>query len=144
MVFETYLTADLLQKGGLPGWLWIVIFLLIVLIVVLAAIWNARRSGDEVHVDEAHVEPVTPTEPDDLTKIEGIGPKINSVFQAAGITTFAKLAETEIGVLQQALDDAGIRLGDPATWPQQAKLAAAGEWDALEQLQDELQGGRTA
>ena len=31
---------------------------------------------------------------------------------------------------------------DPSTWPEQASLAAAGEWDALQALQDELKGGR--
>ncbi|MBC8496999.1 MAG: hypothetical protein H8D37_04990 [Chloroflexi bacterium] len=46
--------------------------------------------------------------------------------------------------LQTLLDDAGIRLGNPATWPEQARLAASGDWDALEKLQDELQGGRRA
>jgi hypothetical protein len=28
------------------------------------------------------------------------------------------------------------------TWPEQAKLAASGEWEALEKLQDELKGGK--
>jgi hypothetical protein len=31
---------------------------------------------------------------------------------------------------------------DASTWPQQAKLAAKGDWDGLEKLQDELSGGR--
>jgi predicted flap endonuclease-1-like 5' DNA nuclease len=81
-------------------------------------------------------------EPDDLTKIEGIGPKIAATFQGAGINTFEQLAATDVERLQEILDNAGIRLGDPATWPEQARLAAAEDWDALETLQDELQGGR--
>jgi hypothetical protein len=28
------------------------------------------------------------------------------------------------------------------TWPQQALLAAKGDWDGLEKLQDDLSGGR--
>ena len=35
-------------------------------------------------------------EPDDLTRIEPIGPKISSLCQAAGISTFARLAATDV------------------------------------------------
>ncbi len=83
--------------------------------------------------------------PDDLTKIEGIGPKISELLQAAGIATFARLAQTESSQLQQILEEAGsrYRLADPETWPQQAGLAAAGKWEELEALQEDLKGGRT-
>jgi len=30
---------------------------------------------------------------------------------------------------------------NPSTWPDQAQLADAGEWDKLKQWQDELDGG---
>ncbi|MBL7064715.1 MAG: DUF4332 domain-containing protein [Anaerolineae bacterium] len=86
--------------------------------------------------------PAPPT-PDDLKRIEGIGPKISGVLQAAGITTFAQLAATDVSRLRQILTEAGLAaLADPSTWPEQAGLAAAGKWDALEVLQDELKGGR--
>lgn len=82
---------------------------------------------------------------DDLKRIEGIGPKISSVLTAAGITTFAQLATTSVDELQATLDKAGLTgINNPETWPEQAKLAAAGEWEALEALQDELKGGRRA
>jgi predicted flap endonuclease-1-like 5' DNA nuclease len=83
-----------------------------------------------------------PTEPDDLKVIEGIGPKISSIFEAAGLTTFADLAAREPGELKTILDEAGIRLGDPTTWPEQAALAAQGRWEDLETLQGSLRGGR--
>ncbi len=81
---------------------------------------------------------------DDLTRIEGIGPKIAGLLNERGITTWAELAETEISTLQSVLDDAGsrYRIHDPSTWPQQAAVAAAGSWDELEELQDRLKGGR--
>jgi len=45
--------------------------------------------------------------------------------------------------LRQILTEAGLAaLADPSTWPEQAGLAAAGKWDALKVLQDELKGGR--
>jgi predicted flap endonuclease-1-like 5' DNA nuclease len=86
-----------------------------------------------------------PVVPDDLKRIEGIGPKIEGVLQAAGINTFADLANLEVGQIEEILRAADpnlIRLAVPTTWPQQAKLASEGDWDALEQLQDKLKGGK--
>ncbi len=82
--------------------------------------------------------------PDDLTKIEGIGPKIAEVLQKAGITTYSRLSTVDVERLEQLLRDAGPKfvLADPETWPIQASLAAAGRWGVLDTLQDELIGGR--
>jgi predicted flap endonuclease-1-like 5' DNA nuclease len=88
-----------------------------------------------------------PAAPDDLKRIEGIGPKLSSVLQEAGVTTFAQLAEMEVGRIEQILEEADprlLRLADPSTWPEQAALAAAGEWDAMEALQNQLKRGRRA
>ncbi len=86
-----------------------------------------------------------PAKPDDLTRIEGIGPKIAGLLAAAGITTFAQLAETGVERITQILREADPRLAritDPTTWPRQAKLAAKGQWDALAKWQERLKGGR--
>ncbi|MEL6969132.1 MAG: glycoside hydrolase family 13 [Bacteroidota bacterium] len=87
---------------------------------------------------------VTPAKPDDLKKIEGIGPKIAGLLVADGITTFAALGKAKQTKLKAILEAAGSRykMHDPTTWPQQAKLAAAGKWEQLKTLQDELKGGR--
>ncbi len=84
----------------------------------------------------------TPIEPDDLRMIEGIGPKIQMTLQAAGIETFTQLAAAQPVDLKQILVEAGIRIGDPDTWPEQAAWAAKGDWDALTEFQSTLQGGR--
>jgi DNA-directed RNA polymerase subunit beta' len=83
--------------------------------------------------------------PDDLTRIEGIGPKIQAALNAAGITTFAQLKATPVDEIRRILADAGIAgaFGDPTTWTEQARLAQAGQWDELQALQDRLKGGRT-
>jgi len=82
-------------------------------------------------------------EPDDLTPIEGIGPKIENILRIAGIYTYAQLAATDVERLRQILTEADlIALADPTTWPEQAKLAADGAWEALEALKEELKGGR--
>ncbi len=81
---------------------------------------------------------------DDLTKVEGIGPKIKGLFNDAGIWSFVQLSKTPIERLQKVLDDAGprYRVHNPKTWAQQAKLAAEGKWDELKKWQGELKGGR--
>ena len=81
---------------------------------------------------------------DDLKKIEGIGPAIEKLLKAEGIITFAGLAGTTSDRVKEILVAAGSRFGfhDPTTWPHQASLAAAGNWDELKKLQDELDGGK--
>ena len=107
-----------------------------------AEVRRAKRSGD------ATESPATSGdaggESDDLTRIEGIGPKIAGILAEAGITTYAALAATPVERLRELLDAAGprFRMHDPTTWPEQAHLAASGEWDALEELQERLVGGR--
>jgi len=81
---------------------------------------------------------------DDLTVIEGIGPKINTVLHKAEVNTFAELAALKPAAIKKILDEGGVKIGDPGTWPQQAKLAAGGKWEKLKTLQDSLKGGRKA
>ena len=78
---------------------------------------------------------------DDLKKVEGIGPKIAETLNAAGITTFAELANTDAAKISEIIADVrGNHVTD--TWPAQAKLAAEGKWDELKKWQDELNGGK--
>ena len=108
------------------------------------------------HVAEAaHVEPIvkhvaeTPTtqtasSKDDLKKIEGIGPKIEELFNTAGIYTFAQLASADVEHLKEILHTAGPRytMHNPGSWSHQAEMAAAGEWSKLKIWQDEHIGGK--
>lgn len=81
---------------------------------------------------------------DDLRKIEGIGPKIAQLLNDSGITSFEDLAKCEVDKIKEILEAAGSRykMHDPTTWPEQSKLAAAGQWDELKTLQGELKGGK--
>lgn len=85
-----------------------------------------------------------PHQPDNLKRIEGIGPKIAEVLKASGITTFAKLATMKADEIKDVLMSAGDRFSfqDPTTWPAQADMAAKGDWDRLKKWQEELKGGR--
>lgn len=92
----------------------------------------------------AEVPAIVPATKDDIEKIEGIGPKIAIVLAKAGITSFAQLAGTPVERLRALLKSAGSRFvtHDPTTWPEQAKLAAAGDWEAFNKLTDELVAGK--
>lgn len=79
---------------------------------------------------------------DDLKIIEGIGPRIDGVLTTAGVTTFQQLAELTSGRIATIIREAGVSMSNPASWPEQARLAASGEWDALAEMQAHLKRGR--
>lgn len=81
---------------------------------------------------------------DDLTLIEGIGPKIAELLQNAGIKSFADLAKAKPAAIKTILDAAGkkFQMHDPATWPKQSALARDGKSAELAKLQEELKGGK--
>jgi large subunit ribosomal protein L17 len=108
---------------------------------------KSEESSSETSV-EASAAPVAPSEAkeaaDDLTKIEGIGPKVAEVLNEAGITTFSKLAESKAEDIKDILEKSGgnFNAQDPTSWPEQSQLAADGKWDELKELQDKLNAGR--
>lgn len=83
-------------------------------------------------------------EPDDLTVVEGIGPKIQELLYQYGIRTYEQLAETDVDRIKEILSSAGPQLAmhDPGTWPAQANLAANNQWDNLKSIQGFLKGGK--
>lgn len=81
---------------------------------------------------------------DDFTLIEGVRPKISEVLHKAGLLTFAQLSTTSVEQLREILNAARLRVADPTTWPEQAALAAAQQWDELKALQAQLKGGKRA
>ncbi len=81
---------------------------------------------------------------DDLKQLEGIGPKIEELLNAAGIHTWKQLSLTSPEALASILQKAGdrFRIHDPSSWPEQAKLLAEGRFEEFEKLTDSLTGGR--
>ncbi|MDQ5768157.1 hypothetical protein [Thiothrix subterranea] len=77
---------------------------------------------------------------DDLQKLVGIGPTFASILHRAGIHTYQQLAETSHQKLQALLivEDEQFSQHDTSSWPQQAALAARGEWEQLKTYQDSL------
>jgi predicted flap endonuclease-1-like 5' DNA nuclease len=142
----------------------LLLYLGVIILIGIILIWNARtyqtphlahgaHTGHEAHgvpaeieldrTQAVDVEVATPAR-DDLKIIEGIGPKTEAVFHAAGIFSFRQLANSPVEKLDEILDAAGLRLGDPGSWPEQARLAAEEDWQGLQQLQARLRGGRVA
>lgn len=81
---------------------------------------------------------------DDLTEIEGIGPKSRDALHAGGIRTFEDLAAATPDAILTALGAAGLNtnLFDPTSWPEQAGYIVRGDLSGLKALQDRLKGGR--
>jgi predicted flap endonuclease-1-like 5' DNA nuclease len=152
------LSESTAEAPTVPLWLWIFLGLIIVgLPILTVAFGPALRRKEVAKVvvplperapegsPEAHAAPEAgvPAQHDDLTRIEGIGPEIARALREAGIATFDALATTSVDRLAAILaQKPNLRLADPTSWPQQAVLAAVGDWDELKKLQAELKGGR--
>jgi predicted flap endonuclease-1-like 5' DNA nuclease len=80
--------------------------------------------------------------PQDLTLLEGIGPKVMEILGKVGISTFAQLAVAKEENIRNILSENKFRFGNPATMIEQAKLAAVGKMTELEKLKAELKGGK--
>jgi predicted flap endonuclease-1-like 5' DNA nuclease len=156
---------------GLPLWVWLLALVVVIILLYLLLrpsppeaetyqevptspvtempIETAAPSPEAV-VAEPETAPAAATSPflgepdslDDLTIIEGIGPKISGVLRDAGINTFQKLADTSPARISEILKAAGITLFDASTWPEQASLILAARWTELRALQEKLIAGR--
>lgn len=81
---------------------------------------------------------------DDLKKIEGVGPAIEKLLNAAGIFTFAQLADTSLEKIKEIIHAAGpqFQMHGGDTWAEQATLARDGKWEEFKKLTDELINGK--
>ncbi len=104
---------------------------------------TANDNTDDAAAADTTTSASTDTPTDDLTKIEGIGPKIAQTLADAGITTFAALADADTDTIEQIISS--VRGShSPATWSKQAALARDGKWEELSAWQEELVGGKEA
>lgn len=80
----------------------------------------------------------------DLTVVEGIGPKIQELFHNHDVKTWKGLSECSVDKCQSVLESGGdrFRMHKPGSWPKQAKMAYEGRWADLLKWQDELDGGK--
>ena len=78
---------------------------------------------------------------EDLARIAGIDERIAGGLRIAGVRSYAQLAEADPDRLRAIVAEADPELlqgADPASWPKQARLAAAGKWEALGRLQEKI------
>jgi predicted flap endonuclease-1-like 5' DNA nuclease len=73
---------------------------------------------------------------DDLTLVEGVGPKIAGLLTDAGIDSWRALADADVERLRLVLAEAGprYRMHDPSSWPIQGRLLAEGRWQDFKDL----------
>lgn len=144
------LLADVIRIGMLDGTFGVVqiVGTIVGILAIIVGIYLLTRRAEAAPVAAEPV-PAAPTPyeppamPDDLTRIEGIGPIVQGILSGAGITTFSALAAASPEKIAGLLAEGGFTApADPTTWPQQAALAARGDWAALEELQDRLKAGR--
>jgi predicted flap endonuclease-1-like 5' DNA nuclease len=70
--------------------------------------------------------------PDDLTQLNGIGPRISSILSDGGVTTYAELEHTDPSDLRKMIAQGGaLPPSSLDTWPTQASYAARGDWQGL-------------
>ena len=101
------------------------------------AVEEAQPEPEPTPATEEQTVPTISGEPDDLTRINGIGPSYRDILVAADVDTYAKLAAmSEDEIVKLVRDNGGRKSATMATWAEQAKLAAAGDWDGLEKLQN--------
>lgn len=86
---------------------------------------------------------VVDDKPDDLAILEGIGPKTQQALYAEGITKFSQVAAMTPAELEHIVKTKhGVRIvGSTTTWPRQARLAAAGDRAALDELKKRVRKG---
>ena len=109
-----------------------------------AAAGAGAAAAEDTDAEEAEVKSPKGLGPDDLKVVEGIGPKCEEALKAGGIGTWSELADSTPEKITEILTAAeGNFSGQvPTTWPEQAAMAVAGDWDKLEKWQDELDGGK--
>jgi ribosomal protein S6 len=98
--------------------------------------------SEVVAADDTAAQVVT----DDITIVEGLGPKAAEALVAAGVDTFAKLASATKEEVDTILAASASKVQhlDATTWGAQAALAAAGKMDELKAMQAELTNGKEA
>ncbi|WP_421813631.1 30S ribosomal protein S2 [Flagellimonas sp.] len=104
---------------------------------------EAAPTKEEKPAEEKPAKKEAKAKPDDLTKIEGVGPKAAEALIASGVKTYAELADADAEKVKEILTEASSTLAhlDPTSWPKQAKMAAEGKWDELKEWQDSVKGG---
>jgi len=134
-----YAIRFLSEEGPNTDLSWLLYLTLGIFLLMIVVGWlTSRRNGSQAEIQkEAPI-----GHADDLTTLEGIGPKVAKVLNGMGIHSFMDLSKANSEDVQKVLDLAGMQMMNPEGWIEQARLAAKGDTDGLRKLQEELKGGR--
>jgi len=93
---------------------------------------------DNVTGDDSGLTAEVTTE--DLTKIYGLGDTMAEQLRAAGIDTYAKLADADLDKLREIVESDGAdeQSVNEETWAQQARYLADGDFDGLDEYVEGL------
>ncbi len=91
-----------------------------------------KRGSEPSHRGTSKSKGATAAAPDDLTQLNGIGPRISMILSEGGVTTYAGLEHTEPSELRKIIAEGGaLPPSSLDTWPTQASYAARGDWQGL-------------
>lgn len=136
---DNFLTFSLVQL------LWMGLLYVVVGIVLLLLLRPSAEPVVTAAVAAPTPSAINQPDPQDLTLIEGIGPKSKEALNKSGIYTFAQLLDKDPEELLRIVRDRhGVRVvgNATATWTKQARYIVNGDLAGLKQYQDFLQAGR--
>ncbi len=91
-----------------------------------------KRASEPAHRSAPKSKPAEAVSPDDLTQLNGIGPRISSILSDGGITTYAQLEHTDPSELRKIIAQGGaLPPSSLDSWPTQASYAGRGDWQGL-------------
>ncbi|MEJ2448262.1 MAG: helix-hairpin-helix domain-containing protein [Anaerolineales bacterium] len=129
------------RRRLIPGWIWtIFVFLPLGMMAYWFLRWfflpsYKRTASVEIKAPRTRVVKA-PLKRDDFQLIKGIGPKTAGVLYQAGIFTFEQLALLDEEKITALVQEHQLPAGKIPSWQQQAALAAAQDWEGLDQLQE--------
>lgn len=119
--------VHLYDIAGATGQILIMLFIAFALGVVFGFYLLHDRKGrgeNIIHLQAPPPRTALPpvTDRDDLKVVEGVGSKVETLLNSAGIYTLSELSRTSPSKLMEILDAAGGHFSriDPVTWPSQA------------------------
>jgi predicted flap endonuclease-1-like 5' DNA nuclease len=113
------------------------------IVAVKAIVKKVQKPTQEVkkvEKKEVGVSKITPI--NDLTVIEGIGPKIAKILSDNNVTNFKALIATPVENIKTWLKENKLPFIDPTTWAEQAQLVDTGKISEFEDLKKVLKNGK--
>ncbi|WP_299873967.1 helix-hairpin-helix domain-containing protein [uncultured Cocleimonas sp.] len=97
-----------------------------------------QTTGEVRVVKNNNDQPYTTPRIDNLTKISGITPEVQTILKQEGVNSFTDLRDIKRQTLQSLQDkfiSKNTNRKEIETWPHQASLAAKGDWNKLNEYQ---------